>query len=174
MLEIPQRSVQSDRPLLFRVARYILIVVVVIASGFFLYPGSEAVELQTVTVETGDLEEVVTAQGKLEPRDFVNLGAQVSGQLKKLHFLPGDVVKVGDLIAEIDPQLFAAQVAGDKARLKTLEAQYKEQSALVAQARLVKERNEKLLVSRAVSQEIFEQSQTDLIVAGSRLEALSA
>ena len=48
---------------------------------------------QMVTVSRGNIEEVVTAQGKLEPKQYVDVGTQVSGQLKKIHVDIGASVK---------------------------------------------------------------------------------
>jgi len=56
-----------------------------------------------VTVTLGDIEENVTAQGKLEPKEFVDVGAQVTGQLQKIYVQIGDNVTAGQLLAQIDP-----------------------------------------------------------------------
>src|SRR5690625_5972988 len=44
----------------------------------------------SATVKRGDIEALVTATGVLQPRNFVDVGAQVSGQLEKLHVEVGD------------------------------------------------------------------------------------
>lgn len=128
----------------------------------------------TAAVVTGTLEAVVTAQGKLEPKDYVDVGAQVSGLIVKMHAETGDSVRNGDLIAEIDPDVYEAQVKGDEARLKTLEAQRAEQTALVAQARQKRDRNAALYKDQAVSREASEDAQTGFNVAAARLVSLEA
>ncbi|HBG51697.1 MAG TPA: efflux RND transporter periplasmic adaptor subunit, partial [Gammaproteobacteria bacterium] len=70
-----------------------------------------------VPVERADLVELITAQGKLEPKEYVDVGAQVSGQLRDLHVEIGDRVRRGQLIAEIDPRIYATRVEADRARL---------------------------------------------------------
>lgn len=127
-----------------------------------------------VEIIPGDIEEVVTAQGKLEPKEYVDVGAQVSGQLKMVRVAIGDNVKAGDLIAEIDPQIYEARVAADEARLRTLEAQRVEQQALVDQARQTLERNEKLHTSNAISKQVFEDADTALKIAAAKLVAVKA
>ena len=67
--------------------------------------------IEFVPVTRQDVTETVTAQGKLEPKSFVDVGAQVSGQLSRLHVAIGDGVEKGQLIAEIDPRIYAARVA---------------------------------------------------------------
>lgn len=128
----------------------------------------------TARITRGDIESVVTAQGKLEPKDYVDVGAQVSGLVRKLHAEIGDTVKQGDLIAEIDPDVYEAQVRAAAARLKTLEAQMQEQTAQAEQARQKFERHEKLIKDKAVSREALEDAQTTLNIAQARLQSLAA
>ena len=125
-------------------------------------------------VVAGDIEEVVTAQGKLEPKNYVDVGAQVSGQLKTIGVAIGDNVKAGDLIAEIDPQIYEARLAANEARLRTLEAQRVEQTVMADQARQTRERNEKLQKSGAVSKQAFEDADTALKIAAAKLAAVEA
>lgn len=162
--------------------KYIIAIIILLPlliwAGLRLLPGDagrtgEAAPI-TATVVMGDLESVVTAQGKLEPKNYVDVGAQVSGMIRKLHADIGDVVNEGDLIAEIDPDIYEAQVRGDEARLKTLQAQKAEQEALVEQAQQKFERNENLIKDRAISREILEDSKTALNVARARLLSLEA
>lgn len=56
----------------------------------------------TTTVRSGTLTDTVSAVGVLEPARLVQVGAQVTGQLKAIHISLGAEVKEGDLIAEID------------------------------------------------------------------------
>ena len=60
------------------------------AGGWYFWHNKSAQQatasLMTITVQSATIEDVVTAQGKLEPRDYVDVGAQVSGQLEKIHF----------------------------------------------------------------------------------------
>ena len=85
--------------------------------------------LVPITVTRGTIEEVVTAQGKLEPKQYVDVGTQVSGQLKKIHVDIGDTVRKGQLLAEIDPRVYQAQVEAGEAKLNSLRAQLNKQKA---------------------------------------------
>src|ERR1051325_1582757 len=67
----------------------------------------------TAAVGREDIEETVTALGNLQPRDYVDVGAQATGQLRKLHVDIGSSVKRGQLLAEIDPQVASAKVEQD-------------------------------------------------------------
>jgi membrane fusion protein, macrolide-specific efflux system len=100
--------------------------------------------------------------------------AQVSGQLKTVRIAIGDNVKAGDLIAEIDPQIYEARLAGNEARLRTLEAQRVEQQVIVNQAQQMRGRNETLQKSGAVSKQAFEDAETALKIASAKLAAVEA
>ena len=127
-----------------------------------------------VTVEKGDIEELVTAQGKLEPKEYVDVGVQVSGQIKKLYVQLGDIVKKGDPIADIDPEVYESRVTGDQAKIRTLKAQIAQQAAQVKLAELQFERNKKLKVTNAISQDAYEQAETALQVAKAEADSLQA
>ncbi|MCB9979102.1 MAG: efflux RND transporter periplasmic adaptor subunit [Rhodospirillales bacterium] len=136
--------------------------------------GDSSVSQSVVEIVPGDIESVVTAQGTLEPKDYVDVGAQVSGLVKKLHVDIGDTVKIGDLIAEIDPDVYESRVRGGQARLKTLQAQKLEQQALIRQATQKLERSRTLVRDKVVSKETFEDAQTALDIAQVRLISLNA
>lgn len=144
---------------------------------FFLRDAPGAAQedaFRAVAVEKGNLENVVTAQGKLEPRDYVDVGAQVSGQLKKVHVEIGDVVESGQLLAEIDPEIYESRVKADEARLKTLAAQMAEQTAQLSSAKLKLDRNQKLIKSKAISQDVFEDAETAYKIAEAQIQSLQA
>lgn len=149
-------------------------------AGFYLYqhragkPDEMALATTTASIELGRIEETVTAQGKVETREYVDVGAQVSGQLSKLYVEIGDTVKQGDLLAEIDPRVYEARVAADEAQLKTLQAQLAEQQAQIVLARQVNDRNRRLIKSNAISQEVLEDSESALKVALARAASLRA
>ena len=128
----------------------------------------------TAIATTGDIESVVTAQGKLEPKTYVDVGAQVSGKIETLHVDIGDDVTTGTPIADIDSATYESQLAGEQARLKTLEAQKTEQEALLTQAQQKADRNAKLIKQKAVSKEVFEDSQTALAIQQAQLLSLAA
>lgn len=154
----------------------LFLLVLVLPVLWLLWPKTDKPEQRydLVKVTQGDIEEVVTAQGKLEPKEFVDVGAQVSGQLLKLHVDIGDVVTKGDLIAEIDPKIYTAQVAADEARLKTLRAQRAEQQAQATYAAAVYTRNQMLYKQDAISKDGLEASEMEVKAARSRTASLDA
>ena len=73
-------------------------------------------------VEKGDLAKSVVATGKVEPITKVEIKSKASGIVKKLYVDAGDRVKKGQLLAELDKEEIAAQVAQAKAQLEASEA----------------------------------------------------
>ena len=126
----------------------IVIAVVLIATGwYFLKPKEQPTQYITAEVTQGDIESSVLATGILEATKMVSVGAQVSGQVKKMYVQLGDQVKQGDLIADIDSVRQSndvktaeasiknqmAQLAVKQANLAKVEAEYKRQEAMYAQ-----------------------------------------
>ena len=68
------------------------------------------VEYQTAAVEQGAVAARVTATGTLSALVTVQVGSQVSGRVKELHANFNSEVKKGDVLAEIDPELFQASL----------------------------------------------------------------
>ncbi|MBI1216386.1 MAG: efflux RND transporter periplasmic adaptor subunit [Alphaproteobacteria bacterium] len=171
----------QNKPKGKKTGKIIFVLLLLCAAGFGGYRYMQARKLaqaqaapQVVTVTKGDLEQLVTAQGKLEPKTSVDVGVQVSGQIKKLYVELGDDVKKGDPIADIDPQVYLSKVEADKARVKTLQAQIVQQEAQVKLAQQQFARNEKLLKTSAVSQDAYDSADTALKVAKAQKDALEA
>ncbi len=90
-----------------------LVAVAALAAWWFLpKTDKNAGQQPTAKVEVRTIEQIVTATGSIEPRDYVDVGAQVSGQLEVLHVKVGDIVEAGQLLAEIDATVLAARLDG--------------------------------------------------------------
>ncbi|MDD3817734.1 MAG: efflux RND transporter periplasmic adaptor subunit [Thiovulaceae bacterium] len=129
---------------------------------------------ETADVVRGDIENVVTATGKLAPREYVDVGAQVSGQLKKLHVDIGDSVKKGQLLAEIDVTLFMAKVDQQRAQLVYQESSLVEKEAQLDLAKINHERQTKLYEAHATSLENLQNAALELQSAQAQLKMLKA
>lgn len=155
----------------------VTVVLVIIIVGYWLLQPNRSKEddnRNIVTITLGDIEENVTAQGKLEPKEYVDVGAQVTGQLQKIYVQIGDNVKAGQLLAQIDPRIYAAKVQADEANIKNLQAQLIGQQAQVVFARQQFERNRELLKSKGVSQFDFQNSDFTLKMAMATAASISA
>ncbi|MCL4801769.1 MAG: efflux RND transporter periplasmic adaptor subunit [Burkholderiales bacterium] len=140
----------------------------------WLAPADPAAQYATAVVQRGDLEDLVTATGTLQPRDFVDVGTQVSGQLKKVHVEVGSAVKQGDLLAEIDPTVYRARVDADTAQLANLRAQLADREAQRVLAEQQFERQQSLMREDATSDEAVQTAAAALRSATAQIEALRA
>ncbi|HVW24974.1 MAG TPA: efflux RND transporter periplasmic adaptor subunit [Polyangiaceae bacterium] len=132
----------------------------------------DAVEL--VPARRGDIEDTVTALGKLQPREYVDVGAQVSGQLRRVLVQPGDFVRAGSLLAEIDPRIQSSKIDVDRAQLDELRAELAEQQVVLEFAEQQTERQRRLLHEQLASQEVFDQSRRDARSAAAKVDGIKA
>jgi macrolide-specific efflux system membrane fusion protein len=127
-----------------------------------------------ITVTRGNIEEVVTSQGKLEAKQYVDVGTQVSGQLKEIHVDIGDTVTKGQLLAEIDPRVYQAQLEAGEAHLNSLRAQLNQQKAAAVLAEQNLKRNQSLIAVNAVSQQALQETESGAAVARAQVDSIAA
>ena len=115
---------------------------------FYLQDDEEALVDQPLiaTVTVGDIENTISSAGSLKPSIFVDVGAQVSGQLQKLHVEVGDRVEAGQLLAEIDARTQVSRVEASRAALAALEAQVSSRRASLDLSRANAQRQERHLL----------------------------
>jgi len=151
--------------------------VVLLAGAAWLVMGGGASDARpTITqkVVIGDVEDTVTAVGKLQPLQFVDVGTQVSGQLKKLHVTYGAQVEQGQLLAEIDPTIYQARVNAGEAQLLNLQAQLSQRQAERTLAEQQLGRQTALLAEKATSQDAFDAATSTRKVNAAQIAALEA
>ncbi|MDR2014729.1 MAG: efflux RND transporter periplasmic adaptor subunit [Azoarcus sp.] len=136
--------------------------------------GDPAANYQLTAVQRGDIEDVVTATGTLQPREYVDVGAQVSGQLQKIHVKVGSQVQEGNLLAEIDSTVYLSRVDASRAQLRNQRAQLKEREAQLALARIQFQRQTALMAENATAEESLQTAEASLKSAEASLEALRA
>ena len=78
------------------------IAVIAVLAWKFFKPKQQQPQYITAEVTRGDIENNVLATGTLDATKLISVGAQVSGQVKKMYVQLGDQVKQGQLIAQID------------------------------------------------------------------------
>lgn len=128
----------------------------------------------TETVARGDVESNVTAAGVLEPVRDVDVGAQVSGQLKSLKVAIGDEVAEGDLIAEIDSASIENQIEVNEAELANLEALMIDRSAQLELRRANLERQRNLVATKSAARSAEEEAVAALATAQANVDSLKA
>lgn len=152
----------------------VAIVAAVLAWRLMASRAEQGPRYETAVVTRGNIEDVVSALGALQPLNYVDVGTQVSGQLQKIHVDFGANVKQGDLLAEIDPRVYQANVNADQAQLLALQAQVAEKQAqrLLGEQQL--KRQKELLAARATSQDAYDSAVAALNVTVAQIQALKA
>lgn len=113
-----------------------IIALIVVALGALAYKTLKPKEVQpnylTATAEIGDIENNVMASGKVKALNTVDVGAQVSGEVKRLFVDVGDEVQKGDLIAQIDQVTQKNNLTNQQASLDQSQAAIESAQAEVA------------------------------------------
>ncbi len=162
---------------LLRYRKRVLLGAVALLIGIgWLWPSlfPEPVEFMTVPVTRQDIRETVLATGSLEGRKQVNVGAQVSGQLKQLKVKLGDSVKKGQLLAVIDPVIPQNDLRDAEAALDNVLAQSQAKQALLKQYRLELRRQRTMRGQDASAQADLEQAEAQLAQTQAELRSLDA
>ena len=128
----------------------------------------------SAVVQKGDLEDTVSATGTLQPRDFVDVGTQVSGQVKRLHVEIGDRVEVGQLLAEIDSTVYQTRVEATQAQLRNQRAQLAERQANLRLAEQKAQRQANMMREQATTAEAVQVAQAELAAARAQINSLKA
>ncbi|PHN40507.1 MULTISPECIES: efflux RND transporter periplasmic adaptor subunit [Pseudomonas] len=131
-------------------------------------------DLTTVTVTRGNIENSVTALGTLQPRRYVDVGAQASGQIRKIHVEAGDQVKEGQLLVEIDPSTQQAKLDASRYAIENLKAQLQEQKAQHELARQKYQRQQRLASGNATREEDVQTAKAELSATQARVDMFQA
>ncbi|MBP7334732.1 efflux RND transporter periplasmic adaptor subunit [Niveispirillum sp.] len=169
------------KPTLFRPRNILLgLGVLAITAGVYWWQAGGAgksegtADFLTAVVDRGNIEDSVTAVGNLQPRDYVDVGTQVSGQLRTVHVEVGQQVNQGDLLAEIDPTVYQTRVEADRAQLENLSAQLTQRQAELALAQQQYTRQKNLLAENATSEDSFQNAEKTLRAAEAAVKAVNA
>lgn len=158
-------------------------------AAYWYYGGAKAQPaLRLATVERGSLTAAVSATGTLNPVVSVQVGSQVSGQIKEIFVDYNSVVKAGDVIARIDPEAFALRVnqamadleAGrataltQRANVAALQAEVSRAQVALAETERAYKRNQTLVEKGFVSQAALETSQSAVATAREQVKTAQA
>lgn len=149
-----------------------LIPIVAFATWQGLTPGRDA--LATVTVTRADIENSVTALGTLQPRRYADVGAQASGQIRKIHVEAGDQVQEGQLLVEIDPATQKAKLDASRYAIENLQAQLQEQKAQHQLAHQKYQRQQRLSAGNATREEDVQTAKAELSATQARVQMFQA
>ena len=172
---------KNNNRLIFILASIIAVLIAIAVWKSQQKPKGEKVEVEQVKKRT--IKETVAASGKVFPEVEVNISPDVSGEVVELYVEEGDSVRVGQLLAKIDPEAIQSQVERqaasvnntqaqvarakadierNKALLTQSQAQKEQIQAQLTNTRSIHERNEKLHKEGIISVQEFDQSLSNL------------
>jgi HlyD family secretion protein len=170
----------------------VIIFIVLLVGGFIFYrwKGQNGLnqKFRAIKVERGEISTTVTATGTINPVITVLVGSQVSGTIKALYADFNSRVKEGQIIAQIDPAIFDAQVEqaranvlnaqanvlNAQANLKSAQANVEKAEVAVSDAKRTLDRNLPLVERKVIAQSVFDTAQTNYDSAVAQQEAAKA
>ncbi|WP_304335132.1 efflux RND transporter periplasmic adaptor subunit, partial [Conchiformibius steedae] len=141
-------------------------------SGYRYFTPENTVSYITEAVKRGSISQTVSAVGEISASQLVDVGAQASGQIKKMYVVIGQQVQKGDLIAEIDSTSQRNALDNHRAKLDTYRAQLESAQISLKTAQKKFDRYRVLQQEDAVSKEEFENVEDSLAAAKAKIKEL--
>lgn len=156
--------------------RYIIIgicalIILALLSGLIR---NKSVKFVTKPVEKSTITQFVEAAGTIKPINTIAVGTQVSGTVAKIYVDYNSVVKKGDLLAELDPSLFQANVDQSTAKLNTAKASLAKAKATLSYKKNNYQRYKHLYEKNYVSRDDVELAQANYLQAQAEYSAANA
>ena len=149
----------------------VLVVVAVVRGG-----NRELPVVSTDAIQARDIVERVSASGKIQPEIEVKITAEVNGQIVELPVKEGDMVEKGDLLVQLNPDIYEAALLRAAASLNSARSNLASARAQVAQGEANQfasakafERAQSLLTSKVISQAEFDQNEASYLTANANL-----
>jgi HlyD family secretion protein len=143
----------------------VLIVLILVVSN--IARGSKKLTVQPAKVKKGDIISTVSAPGNVKAETVVQISAYVMGKVTRLPVKEGDRVRQGQVLVQIDPASYAAQVKQNRASLELAQAN-------LAQTELIYKRKQELFSAGLISQEEHEATTTQYNLDRARLTQAEA
>nr|WP_298014636.1 efflux RND transporter periplasmic adaptor subunit [uncultured Aquabacterium sp.] len=155
-----------------------LVAVVLVGGGWWVrqhyFTPPPAPQVITAPVTRQDLEDTVLATGSIQAIQQVDIGAQASGQIRKLHVELGQSIHKGDLVAEIDSTKQQNDLRNAEAQLAVLAAQKRSRQAQLVQYELALKRTQALVKEDAGTRADLESAQASVDTTRAALAELDA
>ena len=156
----------------------ILLIVILVVVAITKGKNSNATKVSTEKVEKRKIIQTVSANGKIQPEVDIKISPYISGEVVELKVKEGDIVKKGDLLAKIDPEIYIssfeqgeaslntqkANLANARARLSQMKAQFDNTKASF-------ERQEKLYKENVISASDYDAAKSAFQVAKAQTDA---
>lgn len=138
------------------------------------WQGRHRFEFRQAPVSRGEIISVVNSTGTVKPVLNVQIGAVVSGPILEVRVDFNDKVKTGQILAEVDPLLYKAQVDQAVATLASAEASLLQAQAKLAQAQRDWQRAQTLLPKKSIAETDYDTAKATYEVAVATVAACKA
>ena len=159
--------------------KILIILLILGVGGYFIYDKffnikDEKVEFITKKAKKGSFSKKVDATGEIFATELIDVGAQVSGQIKKLYVKLGDQVKKGDMIASIDSSTQQNSIDNKEAQLAIYKAQLESAKVALNIAKTQFDRENALFAKNATSKQEFESAKNTYSANSAKIKELEA
>ena len=160
-------------------SKILIILLILGVGGYFVYDKffnikDEKVEFITKKAKKGSFSKKVDATGEIFATELIDVGAQVSGQIKKLYVKLGDQVKKGDMIASIDSSTQQNSIDNKEAQLAIYKAQLESAKVALNIAKTQFDRENALFAKNATSKQEFESAKNTYSANSAKIKELEA
>ena len=160
-------------------SKILIILLIIGIGGYFVYDKffkakEEEVEFITKKAKKGSFSKKVDATGEIFATELIDVGAQVSGQIKKLYVKLGDQVKKGDMIASIDSSTQQNSIDNKEAQLAIYKAQLESAKVALNIAKTQFDRENALFSKNATSKQEFETAKNTYSANSAKIKELEA
>ncbi len=160
-------------------SKILIILLILGVGGYFIYDNffkvkDEKVEFITKKAKKGSFSKRVDATGEIFATELIDVGAQVSGQIKKLYVKLGDQVKKGDMIASIDSSTQQNSIDNKEAQLAIYKAQLESAKVALNIAKTQFDRENALFSKNATSKQEFESAKNTFSSNSAKIKELEA
>ena len=159
--------------------KILIILLILGVGGYFVYDKffkvkEEEVEFITKKANKGSFSKKVDATGEIFATELIDVGAQVSGQIKKLYVKLGDQVKKGDMIASIDSSTQQNSIDNKEAQLAIYKAQLESAKVALNISKTQFDRENALFSKNATSKQEFETAKNTYSANSAKIKELEA
>lgn len=151
-----------------------IVLLIGVAAFMLLRNKGNELKFRTEKVIRADIEATVTATGTVNPVTTVLVGTQVSGTIKDIYADFNSPVKKGQLIAQIDPATFEAQVEQAKANVLSARANLEKAEATLVDAKRTMDRNRGLFSRNLIARSELDTAETNHETAKAQVGAAKA
>lgn len=153
----------------------VLILIATVIGGYLLLKkDKDTVKYKTEKVTRGDIISSVTATGTVNPVTTVLVGTQVSGTIKHIYVDFNSPVKKGQIVAQIDPATFEAQVEQSRSSLLAAQSNLQKAEATLIDAKRTLERNRLLFSKGLIARSDLDSAETNYETAKAQAETAKA